>query len=71
MPPRRRLHRHVVEQQHETTLAFGRMRALIEALAQLRPDRAPHGLGGIERPVFDDFGENIAHQIYVIVRRNN
>ena len=46
------------------------MRRLVESLAQGRARAAARRLARVERLVFEDFGENVAHQNnYVIVRR--
>ena len=50
---------------------FADMRAGVESLAQLRPRAAARRLARIERLVFEDLGENVAHQNSVIVRRKN
>jgi hypothetical protein len=47
------------------------MRGSIEPLTQNRPPAAPGRFHRVERLVFEDLGKYVAHQMVVIVRRNN
>ena len=52
------------------TLACAGISALKESLAQLRPRATARRLSRVERLIFKNLGENIAHQNHVIVHRN-
>jgi hypothetical protein len=47
------------------------MRGFVEPLAQNRPPAAPRRFHRVERLVFEYLGKYVAHQMIVIVRRNN
>ena len=66
--PRRRLNRFPVEQDRT---ALTDMRGFVEPLAQIRPPAAPHRFNRVKRLVFEYLGKYVAHQMIVIVRRNN
>ena len=67
----RRPDRLAVEQQREAARpGLADMRPGVETLTQCRARAAPRRLARIERLVFEDLGENVAHQNYVIVRRS-
>ncbi len=68
---RRRLDRFAVKQQREAAVrGLADMRLAIEPLSQCGARAAACRLARVERLVFKDLSENVAHQNDVIVRRN-
>jgi hypothetical protein len=47
------------------------MRGFVEPLAQIRPQGVAHRFNRVQRLVFEYLGKYVAHQVIVIVRRNN
>ena len=66
--PRRRFNRFPVEQDRT---ALTDMRGFVEPLAQIRPQGVAHRFNRVQRLVFEYLGKYVAHQVIVIVRRNN